>query len=374
MTTLMQASHQWMSRPNDQRFTSLIELAAATKAARDTSKAIVISSRSIEARPVEGDHRGLVVVGPNGAPVAPTHWSFGQLAKMADAPAGYMRDLPAELAADCINYGLARRDIEDIGVLLRKPEATEGSPAMALMAALTGPNYGRIWNHAIADKLIALFGDGVTGTWKVPGEFGKDVVVTKDNTTLFASDRDMFVFLADEKNRIEMKGRRPGLMGSLARGFFAWNSEVGAKSFGVGTFLFDYACSNRIVWGAEGYEEINIRHTASAPDKFLEEVAPALQSLSTASTTGITTALQAARDKRLGDTDAVDQFLLKRFTRAQTQAIKVVHMNEEARPIETLWDAVTGATAYAKQIQHQDARVELERKAGDILTLAAKSA
>jgi hypothetical protein len=29
-------------------------------------------------------------------------------------------------------------------------------------------------------------------------------------TTLFASDPDMFVFLADEENRIELPGRRAG--------------------------------------------------------------------------------------------------------------------------------------------------------------------
>ncbi len=68
----------------------------------------------------------------------------------------------------------------------------------------------------------------------MPGEFGKKVVVTRDNTTLFASDRDMFVFLADEKIRIELPGRRqsyggqtdPGLM---ARGFFVWSSAIAAS-------------------------------------------------------------------------------------------------------------------------------------------------
>ena len=369
MSTLMKASHQWMSRPNDQRFTSLHELAEFSQNARENSKSLTISSRAIEARPVEGDHRALVVVGPNGAPVAPTNWSFGQLAQRAGAPAGYMRDLPSELAADCINYGLMRREIEDLGVLLHKPGIeADGSPSLALMTALTGPNYGRIWNATIAQKLIALFGDGITGEWKVPGEFGKDVVVTKDNTTLFASDRDMFVFLADEKNRIDFPGRRGGLMGSMARGFFLWNSEVGAKSFGIGTFIFDYVCKNRIVWGAEGYEEITIRHTASAPDKWLEEVTPALNSYAQASTAGITAARESAREKRIDDVDA---FLVKRFTKTQAQAIKAVHMAKEYRPIETLWDTVTGATAYARGIGHQDARVELERKAGQILDLAA---
>jgi hypothetical protein len=57
----------------------------------------------------------------------------------------------------------------------------------------------------VVDALVDRFGDGITGTWRVPGEFGQRVTITKENTTLFASDRDMFVFLADEENRIELR-------------------------------------------------------------------------------------------------------------------------------------------------------------------------
>lgn len=46
-------------------------------------------------------------------------------------------------------------------------------------------------------------------------------------------------------------------------------------------------------------------------------------------------------------------------------------MLDEAKPIETIWDAVTGATAYARQLVYVDARVDVERKAGDLLRLAA---
>jgi hypothetical protein len=45
-------------------------------------------------------------------------------------------------------------------------------------------------------------------------------------------------------------------------------------------------------------------------------------------------------------------------------------MLEEGRPIETLWDATTGATAYAKSIPWQSERVDFESLAGDILELA----
>jgi hypothetical protein len=52
-------------------------------------------------------------------------------------------------------------------------------------------------------------------------------------------------------------------------------------------------------------------------------------------------------------------------------AIKAAHMEDEQRPIESLWDVATGVTAYARAIQYQDQRVDLEREAGKILNLAA---
>lgn len=361
MSTLMQASHQWSSRPADQRFTSLHELQAYTHNVREHSIGKVLSARQLQAAPVEADRQGLVVVGPNGAPVAPTNWAFGQLARLAGAPVEYMRDLDPTIAADCINYGLHRRDVADVGVLLYK----NGGPAQ--LSAVTGPNYGRVWNASVADALVARFGDGLSGHWRVPGEFGKAVQVTKENTTLYASDRDLFVFLADEERRIELPDRRAGQKGSLARGFFLWNSDVGSRSLGVAFFLFDYVCCNRIVWGARAHEELRISHTASAPDRWIEEVTPVLASYSQASTVGITRAIEDARRQKLEDVDA---FLGKRFTRSQVAAIKAAHLNDEDRPIETLWDAATGITAYARGVQYQDKRIEIEREAGKLLEAA----
>lgn len=47
------------------------------------------------------------------------------------------------------------------------------------------------------------------------------------------------------------------------------------------------------------------------------------------------------------------------------------HEREECRPIETLWDATTAVTAYAKTFEYQDARVDLERRGGALLDLVA---
>lgn len=365
MSTLMQASNQWATRPADQRFTSLLELRDSVQHARDHSKAMTLSSRRLQLAPVEGTRNGLVVVGPNGNPAELTHFSFGQIAQRAGAPAGYLRNVPSALAADCINYGLqVSRDVEDIGVLLYK----NGGPAE--MRAVTGPAYGRVWNSTIANALVDRFGDGLTGDFKVPGEFGKDVIVTKDNTTLYASDRDMFVFLADEKHRIELPNRRDGASGTLARGFFVWNSEVGASTFGIATFLFDYVCCNRIVWGAQEYREIKLRHTASAPDRWIEEVVPAIEDYAASGTSNIVEALQKAQAAKIGNAEKVDEFLRSRFTKTQATAIKAAHLADEQRPIETLWDVATGATAYARGISFQDERVAIEREAGKVIDMA----
>lgn len=368
MTTLTQASHQWSSRPADQRFTSLPSMFDFMQGVRRHSAAKVVSSRALTAVPAKEfdstDNYGLMLTGPNGAPVAPTHWAFNQLAQRAGAPAGYLRDLPAPLAADCINYGLKHaREIDDLGVLLYKDGALTPE-----LRAVTGPNYGRIWNMTIVQALITRFGDGVNGHFRVPGEFGKRVDVTKDNTTLYASDRDMFVFLADEEHRIEVPNRRNGETGTMARGFFVWNSEVGKSTLGIATFLFDYVCMNRIVWGAQGYSEIRIRHTAGAPDRWIEEVTPAIEAYANSSTAGVSQLIAQARAQRI---DNIDEFLAKRFTRGQVGAIKAAHMADEDRPIETLWDATTAVTAYARGVQFQDERVDLEREGGKILQLAA---
>lgn len=366
---LTQCSAQWATRPDDERFTSLTDMLAHMQAIRAQSRAIVCPSNRMAALPAaavtdDPTHRGLLMQ-VEGDVYAPTHWAFGQLAQLAGAPAGYLRALPAPIAADCVNWGLQKiREVQDTGVLLYR----NGAP---ILRAATGPNYGRIWNSDIVAALIERFGDGQGDTFRIPGEFGKRVPVTKDNTTLYASDRDMFVFLADEDHRIEVPNRRDGETGTLARGFFVWNTETGGKTFGLATFLFDYACRNRIVWGAQEYREIKIRHTSGAPDRFLREVAPALLEYSRSSTASITQALTAARAAKIGDEDQVTEFLGKRFGARMVPALQAIHKLEEGRPIATLWDATTAVTAYARaNVQHQDARVELERQAGDLLTLA----
>lgn len=372
MVELLQASRQWATRTSDERLLNLFELGAKTRHEREISKDAVVSSRDLEFMPDPSDPlKGLLVQRKGIGKVAvPTHFATGQLATLAKAPVGYLRTLPTPLVADLLNYGMGyARDVEETKILVRQNGKTE-------LAAATGPNYGRVWNSDIADALIRNFGNGISGDWCVPGEFGKRVEVTKENTTIYAGDRDMFVFLADEKNRIQMQGRRSMGMnkqhgdGSLARGFFVWNSEVGSATLGVAMFLFDYTCSNRIVWGAQGFREIKLRHTSGAPDRFIEQVMPVLNNMHKSSAAPIEQTIKAAQSAALDE--SVSDFLSKRrYSTSKIAQVIGAFEDEEQRPIESIWDVVTGITAAAKSIGWQDERVVMERDAGKILDLVA---
>lgn len=382
MTNLMQASRQWATRPADERFTSLIDLNLHMQAIRDNSRDRVVSTRHIEVQPHSADPRGGITIASEMGRSTPTNWSFNQLSALAGAPVSYLKSLPAPLVSDCMNYGLRfKRDAADVNLMMTRTSTEsdldlDGNPQVySELRAATGPGYGRIWNAELSQALVDRFGDGLSGDFRVPGEFGKAVQVTKSNTTIYGSDRNVFVFLADEKNRVEMSNRRDGKGGSLARGFFVWNSEVGSDVMGAAFFLFDYACSNRIVWGAQGYKEIRLRHTRHAPDRWVEEIAPVLTAYAHESAAPVEQTIAAAQKAKLDDD--LDVFLKNRFTgsaafsKNEVAAISDAHVREEGRPIETLWDLTTGITAYAKTIPNNDDRVAVERKAGKVLDMVA---
>jgi len=377
MATLTQASRQWASRPDDQRFTSLVEMLSYKDYLKSRSKRSALANRDIEVRPIGGTDRWdveAIVKGREDKPVQISHWAFGQMASLASVPASYLRDgLPAQLVSANLDWGLHhRRPVEDLSVYFQSyPEDCGFHEPGLFMAAANGPKYGMLWDADVLHEVHDNFGDGRTGAWTVPGEFGKAVEVTKANTTLYASDHDMWLFLADETRRLTVHNRRDGNPGSLARGFYISNSEVGASRFVLGMFLFDYVCQNRMIWGAEQFREISFKHTSGAPHRWVEEVQPILREFAEASPKGIEETIAAAQSRKL-DSD-LDAFLTKHFgSDNMTSKIKLAFAADEGlRPMETLWDVVTGATAYARSLQYADARVGIERTAGRLLAMAA---
>ena len=378
-------SSQWFSRPDDQKFLSLDNMLAFKKsdAQRMTSRTVDTHKIQIigefdEANPSRGDLRIEYADDNNRDHVnSPTNWSFGQLSQLSGAPAGYLKDLPAPLAADCIQWGLRyNRGRELVKVY---GSQTDGGD----LRAATGPDYGRIFDWEILEPVKNLV-DASGGRWKVPGMmtgsrdglavYDPDVPVTMETTTLFASDRDVFVFLVDDRNPIEVGKLPNGEPDLMFRGFYAWNSETGSKTAGIAAMYLRGVCMNRNLWGVENFQEIKIRHTKFAPDRFAMEARPALESFAHGSTATFVEGVQAAKAAKIAhDDESRLEFLSKRagLSGRMAKAANARHLKEEGRPVETVWDAAQAITAIARDIPHQDARIEVERKAGALLDKVA---
>jgi hypothetical protein len=79
-----------------------------------------VSSRTVESAAIRveanrDDPGTLALVLPEAeAPVAHTHWSFGQLVSLVAAPATHLRQLPAPLAGIDLQYGLTNHRAEQV--------------------------------------------------------------------------------------------------------------------------------------------------------------------------------------------------------------------------------------------------------------------
>lgn len=368
---LGRVSSEWFSRPDDERYLSLGALHDAVRARAQRAQTRTVETRHIQVEARREDPKRMVLRMPGrDEPVNPTHWSFGQLCSLVGTPAGYLRGLPAPLAAVNMQYGLSAHR----GELIKTLEADDGRVELR---AATGPDYGRIWDHELVAAVMKIAGDGVGDTrWKVPGvlDWGSMthnpfVEITKDTTTLYASDRDVFLFLVDDTHPIEA-GRLPnGDPDLYFRGFYCWNSEVGSKTLGIASFYLRAVCMNRNIWGAEGFQEINIRHSKFAARRFAHEAAPALETFAQSSPSAFVNGIRAARQAIVAhDDEGRETFLRKRgFSKPEAGKIIATVLDEEGRPPESVFDFVQGITAFARSKPHQDARLDLETKAGRLL-------
>ena len=249
------------------------------------------------------------------------------------------------------------------------------------LRAVTGPDYGRIWDHELVAAVIDIAGNGTGDTmWKVPGVLdwatmthNPFVDITKDTTTLYASDRDVFLFLVDDTHPIEAGRLADGTPDLYFRGFYCWNSEVGSKTLGIASFYLRAVCMNRNLWGVENFEEITIRHSKFAAQRFAHEAAPALTSFANSSPAPFIAGIKAARERIVARSDEDREgFLRKRgFSKSQTAKIIETVLSEEHRRPESIFDFVQGITALARSKTHQDTRLELEGKARKLLERAA---
>ncbi len=189
-------SSEWFSRPDDEKYLSLSELYASVKRRAERSHTRTVESAAIRVEAHRDDPEKLALVLPDAeAPIAPTHWSFGQLAALAGAPAAYLRQLPAPVAGINLQYGLTNHRAEQVKTLETEDRRTE-------LRAVTGPDYGRIFDHELVGAVQRIAGDGVGDTrWKVPGVLDWSTVRTTHGIGAVRASRFCLISSSSALNR-----------------------------------------------------------------------------------------------------------------------------------------------------------------------------
>lgn len=386
-TNLYAASKQWQERPADQRFETLDEMFDACKHYADAARTARVLMNQLRVQTSDSG-TDLLLAGPAGNPATLTHWSFGQLCNRVAAPAGYLRELPAPIAAECLTHGL-----QSLGDQGTKANALFHSNGDFVCRAFTSDDYARIWNWELVGKLREVAGDG----WRVPparpafgGQPGSRPATETDclekrmaglgikpgdmiaPAGLYASDHDCFIFMVNEENRIY-----DGSEGGLSRGFFIQNSEVGASALKVTKFLYRHVCGNHIVWDAKDVQELRIVHRGKNDHRYGYKLRYELRNYANESAANDQARVTSAQGFMLGTTkdEVIDKLFGMKTLPRKTLETAYHHACQEADIRTTVsprsvWGIVQGITHMSQSTSYTDDRVSLDRAAGKILSVA----
>lgn len=375
---LYKASNQWATRPDDERFSSLQEMHDSCRYYREAAVTGTVDYSKMQAVASNGE---VTIRGENHA-ARLTNWAFGQLAVKAGAPAGYLRNLPAQLACDNLNCALPK--CEGTGKLLMHKNGD------LMLRCVTSDDYVRVWNSDVIERLMGLQGQG----WKVPparpardGQKGTrfateaDVLNASDfglsvkigdaiaPAGLYASDHDMFAFMVNESRRIE-----DGSEGGLSRGFFVTNSEVGGGALKLLSFYYRHVCGNHIVWDASNLTEMKLVHRGKINERFNSEFLVELKKYADDSASEDELRIVSAKRTVIGaDKESVIDALFGKKVLSRTSldaAFDYAEQEETTCAPNTVWGMVQGITRLSQDTEFADDRAAIDKAAGRVLSMA----
>jgi len=382
-TNLYSASEQWRVRCPDERFSTLDDLIEKTTYYRNAAR----ESANFDLRKLvfqkSDSGEDVEIMSPSGNKAEFTNWGFDQLCKRVGAPVGYLRKLPAQTAASCLNAGT--RMLGDDGATANLLWHKNG--AFRLRAA-TSDSYSRIWNNDVASAVKTHMGNG----WVVPParpafddqpgtrrataadviqqEQAGGLTISEGDLIapagLYASDHDLFMFMVNTENRIN-DGSKYGLM----PGFFIENSEVGAAALSITTFYLRTVCGNHIVWDASEIKKKRIVHRGSNDISKFKEFGGQLSEFLGTKASVIEDRINKLSIIDIGPSrDAIAGTLSVKVrglsSRDILEAYDVCEQTEEVSP-RSPYGIAQGLTRMSQNTQYADVRNNLDKLAGRVL-------
>ena len=353
---LFKANRQWSTRPEDERFATLEALYEETRKYAEIAKEKRTPFSEMRVENVDGD---VQLVGRANIPAKFTHWAFGQLCARVAAPASYLRELPATLACQNLNHGLAQRVKDASANAIANLMFHENGGL--LLRAITTDDYSRIWNYEVAERLLGLQPQG----WE-PAK--PDADSDPDGSpALYASDHDMFVFLRNPNLTVDEKGSDD----AIYKGVIVENSEVGASALKLTKFLYRRMCGNHIIWGASKVLQLSVRHVGNARNKWSGYFS-LIRRYADESVSDLEAKIAQSKQRLIAGTkeEVLDALFGKRGHGLSRKTLEGGYdaVNEaEDGSANTVWGFVQGLTRFSQTVPYADKRMEIDRGAGKLL-------
>jgi hypothetical protein len=371
--TLSQANAQWSSRPQDERFKSLSDLHDAVQKRR---KGCV--DGNVPLQDVSLTVNGTVTMDVADARCHFTHWSLGQLCSRLGVPVALLAKLSPEVATsvlrDRLPKSIAEGDVQGRQRMLIHAD----DDAKRTVRALHGDVYNRVWDADVTRTLMEYLPQG----WRNPvayanGKWGSNL----EPSGLYAGDRSMFAFMIDggdwapgqpNVGSFDVDGEQ------FNRGFFAWNSEVGAETFGWTSFMFDVICGNHYVWGAREVQSFRAVHRGRNATRGLYAFREYLNRLNekgdgvdafrdAVRIAKVTMASPVKGKDKVETLDLAFKTFKNAFTKNEIVLALDAMLREEKGVTGSRYDWLAGFTAVAREMKNADDRSALETQASLVL-------
>lgn len=396
MSNLMQASHEWSTRPADERFSSIEKFKEAMDHVQVTSHEATGSLKKLRLVPTEDNG---IILATSKSQSGITNWAFKQLCRKLKVPSDFATTyLDNDIACDVLNHRLSKlSDDEAMSQFLLRDTGAE-----VTCRSITSERYGRFWSNQLAGFLKLMQAEG----WRIPparpamqNQPGTRKATEEDclpgqsfglsvkpgdliaPAGIYGSDEDMFAVMVDTNPDHQVDD---GTGRKLSRGFFLSNSEVGKGSVKLVEYLFAQVCGNHIIWDATNVTEVNYRHIGDIVPRVNKALGEAYTRLTVFSRKEkLEKELASLRKIEIAPTkeETVDTLYGMRIDQKLTKAVlgSAYDYAEEYGETDggnpnTPWGLVQGMTRLSQTYINGSDRFDIETAGGKILTKYASLA
>jgi hypothetical protein len=355
-TVISTAAHEYYRRPADERYESPEALLAHARTQKANSREITYNLKDLAIIPAGTNDGTIRLASPKGAADF-TPWSHGQFCRLVGAPAGYIRTLPAQIAADALNHGITRTTPGTTAQLLAERKDDGG----VTLRAATSESYGRLWDADLYHPIVSTLcqsGWGLPPTWD-----GKPAGA-------YRSDRDSFLILTNGGSIVNDPSVRNG-NGQMYRGLLVRNSEVGAAAVSIQRILYQFVCGNHNLWGAVIDQQYRRRHVGTRVlyDTVREIGRTAREWTNRAASTD-EAIIRSLIDLEIAHTQeaVIDELRKLGATQEDAQNAYRRCVNQFDASPRSYWGLAQGLTAMSQDAGYQDERLTLDQLAAKLLT------